>query len=216
MTLDEFLNKVEKHSTSVYGLKYFPSVESFMSNDSEIPVIDMSNGARPEVTDNNRSLVLNTMLSFDEGRGPRSIMEIGVNRNHGDSITQVFINNKIKSCVYLGVDIDDKSFLNDSSKNIFTIQSNSNEQSTIRSYLKEIGIDKLDILFIDGWHSVNMTVNDWKYADLLSDNGVVIIHDTNFHPGDVAILDAIDENIFEVNKYFTDNDDHGMAIVRKK
>lgn len=219
MTLDEFNSQIEKLPTQIWGLKYLPTARSFMSDEDEIPrVYESETGyhimnVTSEVSDCNRGVMWDILKSFDYNMN--AIMEIGVNRNDVKSLSQILIHGKPDSCKYLGVDLDDKSFLNNHEKNVFTLQSNSHDQTRVRNYLKEIGIDKLDILFIDGWHSITTTVNDWEYADLLSEKGVVVIHDTNYHPGDVAIIDAIDENLFDVKKYCLDND-FGIAVARRK
>jgi len=84
-----------------------------------------------------------------------------------------------------------------------------------RNYLKQIGIDEIDVLFIDGWHSLNTVINDWKYTDLLSKQSVVILHDTNYHPGPNIILDYIDKNLYDVTEFCTNIDDFGLAAAYK-
>lgn len=214
MTRDEFINAIVKQPTDVWGLKFFPSCHEFMSNDDEYPRIIIGENNLAEVSDCNREVVRNVLKSF--GNDINTIMEIGVNRNDLRSLSQILINEKPDHCKYLGVDLDDKSYLNDHSKNVYTLKSNSADQDNVRNYLQFIGVKKLDILFIDGWHSVNMTVNDWKYADLLSENGVVIIHDTNYHPGDVAIIEAIDTDLFDVKMFCLGNDMGISTATRKK
>jgi hypothetical protein len=143
------------------------------------------------------------------------IMEIGVNRNGDGSFTQALLSNKPDQIKYLGVDLDDKSYLNDTNKNIYTIKANSYDQRAVRDYLNVIGIDKLSILFIDGDHSVNTVINDWLYSDLLSDNGIVMFHDTSGHPGPTILVEYIDANIYRVEKHFENQDDYGLAIAYK-
>lgn len=143
------------------------------------------------------------------------IFEIGVCRNAEGSFTHVFLNHKRDETIFFGVDIDDKSFLDDPASNIFTVRANSHQQELVRGKLRELGNPKVDLLFIDGWHSVNTMVNDWKYADLLADDGAVVIHDTNCHPGPVCVFDAVDERLFLKQKFFTREADWGMAVCRK-
>ena len=59
-------------------------------------------------------------------------------------------------------------------------------------------------------------MNDWRYADLLSEHGVVIAHDTNFHPGDIALCEAVDERLFDIFRFCTGNDDNGITVFRRK
>ena len=77
-----------------------------------------------------------------------------------------------------------------------------------------MGVGVIDLLFIDGWHSVNQCANDWHYTDMLSDNGVVILHDTNSHPGCVALFDAVDENQYAKERHCLEAD-YGIAVFRK-
>jgi hypothetical protein len=81
--------------------------------------------------------------------------------------------------------------------------------------LRSQNIEKLDLIMIDGWHSVNMCVNDWQYTDLLSDHGMVILHDTNSHPGCVALFDAVDENLW-IKERFCTNNDYGIATFKRR
>ena len=146
-----------------------------------------------------------------------AILEIGVARDKNglDSFTYKYINEKSDTIGYVAVDIDDKSFLNDESKKIYSIQCKSEEQEKIRQFLKEKGIEKISILSIDGWHSLNAVINDWKYTDLLIKGGVVIFHDSNYHPGVHCFIPFIDTTKYEVKKYFEGEDAHGITIAKK-
>jgi cephalosporin hydroxylase len=128
------------------------------------------------------------------------IIEIGISRNGPRSFTNDLLSNKPDHLKYLGVDIEDKSYLNNVDKNIFTIKENSFNRESVESYVSEIGIQKISILFIDGWHSVNAVINDWGYASLLSENSVVILHDTNYHPGPTILVESINKKLFRVEK----------------
>jgi predicted O-methyltransferase YrrM len=130
-------------------------------------------------------------------------------------MSNILMREKPIDSFYLGVDIDDRSYLDDASKNIWTVRADSNSQSTIRSFLADKQISQLDLLFIDGWHSVNTCVNDWSFTDMLAPKGVVLLHDTNAHPGCVALFDAVDENLFEKQRFCTEYD-NGIAVFRRK
>jgi len=216
MKLEEFLESVNKQPTDIWGLKYFPDISKIYDNDNENPIIDTEGQFFPEISDCNREVVRNVVRSFNGNI--KSIMEIGVHRNdtNGEhTFTSIFLEEKPQECTYIGVDLGSKSFLDNNDNNIHTLQCNSLEQDTVRNFLREKNVDKLDILSIDGCHSVNMTINDWKYADLLSDNGVVIIHDTNYHPGDVVMPYAVDENLFEITKHCLGYD-CGITTFKKR
>ena len=211
---DKTVAAISPTPISIYGLKFFPNLQPVVDNNQDLPAFGWPTG--PEVTECN----LNVIQSIVDKLGDKcnAIMEIGVFRNPDSdkNMSHILLYGKPKDAIYLGVDLDDKSFLNDPEKNIHTVQSNSHDQSKIRRKLDEIGVKKLDILMIDGWHSVNTCVNDWCYTDLLSDDGVVILHDTNAHPGCIALFHAVDENLFDKQRHCADISDMGIATFWHK
>lgn len=205
------INGVQVHVmrkfTQNYGVLFDPYMCDF-NNDAD--TAHFTKGCSVEVSDLNLGL----MDKLSKKYNTNGIVEIGVSRNGPRSFTNIILKNKPDNIVYLGIDINDKSYLNDNSKNIYTIQANSFDHSTIREYMDKVNLKSISLLFIDGDHSVNAVINDWKYADLLSDNGVVIFHDSNYHPGPSIFLDCIDPKLFRVEKYFNDIvDDYGMAAA---
>jgi len=208
MIINNTYIEIDKQNTNMYGLTYYPQMTNF---DNNADICFFTKHCSVEVSKNSYDLV----CSMSPKYMTHGILEIGVSRNGPGSFTNAMLTNKPDSIPYLGVDTNDKSYLDDSLKNIHTIQTSSEEQSIVRQKLVDINIKEISLLFIDGWHSVNTVLNDWLYCDLLSDNGAVFLHDTNFHPGPVVLLDAIDTNIFQINKYFIDQDDYGLTIVTK-
>lgn len=207
----------KKDDTVLDGLIINPTVSpTYSDDDDSIPQTFYGLSSNiSEVSHRNYEKVSEIIKNMSRG----GILEIGVARhnNANRSFSHAIINNKHDSDIYLGVDVDDKTFLNDINKNIFTIQTSSSNQDVVRNKIKEVGIDKLSVLFIDGYHSVNMAINDWKYSDLLSDNGIIIVHDTNGHPGPVVLLKSIDQTKYSIERLFTEfNDDYGLTIIRKK
>jgi cephalosporin hydroxylase len=146
------------------------------------------------------------------------IVEIGVNRNgYVVSSTSVFLDNKRHNDIYIGIDIEDKSVLNDNDKNIFTIHSSSNNIEFVFAYLKNMGIESIDILMIDGYHSINQVYFEWEnYTPLLSSDGIVVMHDTNSHPGPYFLMKSIDINQYDVYKYLNDVVDWGIGVAVRK
>jgi len=191
-----------------YGVLFNPYMLDF-NNDADT-ISYFIKDCSVEVSDLNLLLMDNLSKKYNT----HGIVEIGVSRNGPRSFTNTILKNKPDDTIYLGIDINDKSYLNDSNKNIYTIQTNSSNQSVVREYMNKINLKKISLLFIDGDHSVNAVINDWKYSDLLSDNGIVIFHDSNYHPGPRIFLECIDPKLFRIEKYF-DNiiDDYGMAIA---
>ena len=209
---DQTISHITPRQTVIYGLKFFPNLEPHCSNDQDTPNWGWPTG--PEVSDCNLRVVENVLDRM--GQRCRVIMEIGVHRNEGRSMTNILMDRRPQGSIYVGVDLDDKSYLNDPSSGVYTIRSNSHDQRAIRSRLESIGVNQIDILMIDGWHSVNTCVNDWCYVDLLSDHGAVILHDTNAHPGCVALYHAVDEAIFEKDRQCTDLSDMGITTFWHK
>lgn len=207
---DRTKDLITPQPTDIWGLSFFPNMEPHKNNDDDGPAFGGPH--HTEVTECNMEVVRQTVAEL--GNDLHACMEIGVDRNSNvESMSKIILRNRPVGSFYLGVDIDDKSYLNNEETNTWTVQCNSHEQDRIRTFLKEKSIEKLDLLFIDGWHSVNTTINDWKYADLLSDNGVVIVHDTNRHPGDVALCQAVDKSLFTVTRYCTE--DNGIAVFKR-
>ena len=203
---------IKPQPTDIYGLRYFPSLEPECSNDRDMPPFGNVNSL--EVTEDNRTLV--SQVVHELGNKLTAIIEIGVNRNLERSMSQILINDRPQGSFYLGIDIEDKSYLDNPNNNTWTIKCNSNDQHAVRNFLTNKGITQIDLLFIDGWHSVNTCINDWKYADLLSPHGVVMMHDTNSHPGPIALFEAINDELFLKERYFQGFNDNGIAIIKRR
>lgn len=201
---------IKPQNTDVYGLRYFPSLEPIVSNDQDSPPFGSVSSI--EVSDCNLAVVRQVVLEL--GNNLSAAVEIGVNRNGERSMSRVIMDDRPKNSFYLGIDIEDKSYLDNAETNTWTIKCDSHDQQTVRNFLKNKSIEKIDLLMIDGWHSVNACVNDWLYADLLSDHGVVVMHDTNCHPGPIALFEAIDER-FWIKQRLCIGADHGVAVVKR-
>jgi hypothetical protein len=142
------------------------------------------------------------------------IMEIGVCRNGDQSFTHIFLNNKRHSTVYVGIDMNDKSFLDNPDKNIYTIQNTSSDVKSNIEKMKAFGITQLDFIFIDGDHSINQVLIDWEYTQLLSPNGIVALHDVSAHPGPNLFIRNLNPNIW--NTEILCPTDHGIGFIWKK
>lgn len=201
------LTQITKRPTAIYGLKFAPTLEPHVDDNQDTPPWGWPNG--PEISDCNLQVLGDVLKKL--GNKCNAIVEIGVDRNEGKSFTKLILNNKPTDSKYLGIDVEDKSRLINPEKNIYTIQSNSHDQFKIRSELNKLGISKIDLLMIDGWHSVNTCINDWCYADMLSDHGCVVLHDTNAHPGCITLFHAVDETLFEKTRYCTEMTDMGIS-----
>jgi hypothetical protein len=166
-----------------------------------------------EFTECNRSHLTEKFIKIKDSC--RAILEIGVCRNADQSSTWCFLNNKKKETFYFGIDLDEKSFLNNPEHNIYTINSNSSNIENNMNYIKQQGIDCFDFIFIDGWHSVNQVLIDWEYTNWLSDRGIVGFHDTSAHPGPLLFVNALDKNKWTVEENLCPAD-HGIGFCWKK
>lgn len=151
------------------------------------------------------------------------ILEIGVNRiiqdgggtKEGESFSSLMIDTKKKGAKYFGIDIADKTYLNDLDNNVYLIHNDSSNYNTNVSFLKSHGVKNIDFLFIDGWHSIAQVMRDWEYTNMLSDHGIVAFHDTNYHPGPREFCAALDRNKWNVDYHCTGLD-WGIAFATKK
>ena len=203
-------NLYVKTISNINGLSHLPSFKNESDNDIDwSPWFDVGNKISTEISDANKEALDDIIRKVNV----KNVIEIGIARNNARSFTTQLL--YAKKGIYCGIDIEDKTFLNDSLNRVYTIRANSHDQSTIRSYLNTIGLKKCSVLFIDGWHSVNTVINDWKYTDLLDDNGVVIFHDSNYHPGPHLIIEAIDRSMYRVVKYCDGGFDWGISAAYK-
>jgi len=166
-----------------------------------------------EFTDCNRASLTNEFLKIKDRC--RVIVEIGVCRNDRSSSTWCFLNNKKDETIYIGIDLDDKTYLDNPEKNIWTIQGDSGSIKEAFEIFKDLGVTEIDFLFIDGLHSINQVLIDWEYTQLLSSNGVVGFHDTSEHPGPNLFVKALNRDIWDVVENTCPND-HGIGFAWKK
>ncbi len=155
--------------------------------------------------------------------GAKAIMEIGIDEFNPSSTTKyaaqssttIIKNLKEKNTYYFGLDIADKSYLNDSENNIHTIRCNSTEYEKVHSVLNSHNIDSLDFLFIDGDHSLFYAWKDWAYAEWVRVGGIVVLHDTHWHLGPKILYENIDEKYFDKKIFGNDLLNWGLAIARR-
>ncbi len=201
-----------------FGLKFVPTAEPrFRDSDSLFDTSLLTRYASIERDNTERVLQKLRELAAAVPAG-FGILEIGVALNAPErSITYSIIDGKQGSVVYLGVDIQDKTHVNDASKNVFTLQCDSGNHTVIRNWLKSHGVEALGLLVIDGHHSVTMAVNDWSYCDKVAIGGKVAIHDTNAWLGPMALVTAIDEDFFDTEILFREfADDNGLTVCTRR
>jgi hypothetical protein len=147
----------------------------------------------------------------------KAILEIGISREGPDSFTNIFIQNKNPDTIYIGIDTDNKTYLDNTDNKVYTIQTSSSNYEQCVQFFKERGVTEFDFIFIDGWHSVNQVLLDWEYTNLLGQNGVVGFHDTQWHPGPKLFVEALDTNKWDVEKQVVPEErDWGIGFARRK
>lgn len=204
---------IKKRTDSIYGLKYRPSIEP-EHNDHTDFYAEFYRPVPREFSTANQDVLQQALLSVP---AVRCIVEIGVQRNPlPESSTGILLRHKAADCVFIGVDIEDKSHLASADARIYTLKMDSADRGRVHELMDQLGVKTIDFLFIDGWHSVSQCLADWRYVERLSPDGVVVMHDTNVHPGPVAVFEAIDEKIFEKTKYCTEGPDWGISVIRRR
>ena len=149
------------------------------------------------------------------------IVEIGVsrvtyNQTYDQTSTSIFLRHKNPETIYLGIDIDDKTFLQGLERNVFTLQSKSEYYERVKAKLDALKITQIDFLFVDGWHSINQVIDELWYVDFMKPGGVIGFHDTNYHPGPSRIIKNLNPNIFEVRQLCQQQDDWGIGFATIK
>lgn len=200
-----------------YGLRYVPSFGSDKANNSDKLLNYLLAGKKLNVTEEfspcNREVLLRELATVPENG---VIVEVGIARNGELSSTCALINNRLPGVKYIGIDIKtyDYPFLNKPDVHVF--QMDSSDTATIMQRVWEIsGKYTIDLLHIDGWHSVNQILRDWLLIEYLAPNGVALFHDTNYHPGPTALFASIDTRMFTVKKYCENEHDYGIGVVRR-
>ena len=84
------------------------------------------------------------------------------------------------------------------------------------SFINKLGFQEIDLLHIDGLHTIEHIAYDWNYTEHVSDKGKILLHDTNQHPGPLALLEVIDRDIFDFKKKCIGDNDNGITIIWKK
>ena len=148
------------------------------------------------------------------------IVEIGVARLstnlYEHTSTSVLLHHKKRDTLYLGIDAEDRSFIDDPDMNIHTVQCYSQDYSKVVSKMQELGIEKIDFLFVDGWHSINQVIAELFYVDLLRPGGIVGYHDINYHRGPHRMIHNLKPNLFDVRMHCLESTDWGVGFATLK
>lgn len=201
--------------TKMYGMKYKPSIEPDWSDKKDYFSTWGSKISGKEITSVDKKYMINFMN--ENKNNFNIIVEIGVCRNClEDSFTKYFIEIKNNKTYFIGIDLNNKSFLNNKDKLIYTIQGNSKYVEKNMDTIESItGERKIDLIFIDGYHGINSAYNDCGYLKYLSKNGVAMFHDISIHPSGL-VFDALNEKLFKKEKIFLHHEySSGIGIATK-
>jgi hypothetical protein len=146
------------------------------------------------------------------------IMEIGVWRNPDAEFktsTQLFLDLKTKNTQYVGIDIEPRPHVLTYTDNTFMLQVDSAETKLIQKIVQEQLRKPIDLLFIDGLHSVDQVKKELALIPLVKKGGVIGFHDISFHAGPNLWMDAFDPEKFDIYKFRAD-DDWGIGFLVKK
>jgi cephalosporin hydroxylase len=214
MNTDQILNLVKKQPTDIPGLKWRPSLEPEVSDNNDWFGAPHPAPARHFSELDHEALKYAYSL-LDQP--PKLIVEIGVDRseNYDVASTSTLINIKPKDCIYVGIDIEDKSSLDNPANNVYTLRNDSADYQKLYDFMEKHGHEQIDFMFVDGWHSVNQVLKEWHYWEKMIPNGVMAFHDTNYHPGPVTVLNAIDETQFSVEYFGRGESDWGVGVVKR-
>lgn len=201
-------------------LKYIPSLEPDLLDSADyIPEIL---GSRVSVDKNNG----NGQFSFSDCEilkevigsleVPKIFVEIGISRKRTfkNSSTHMLFDFKPAECLYIGIDLNVEGLeeYKTYQPNVSIIGADSRDVSP---YGLIAAHEPVDLLMIDGDHSILGFLSDWRFSDLVKVGGYIVVHDTNDHPGPFFFFDAIDENFYEKRRYFRSDSDNGIAVFRK-
>lgn len=199
--------------TTIPGLKAIPSLPENWNTLDWLPAYNAINWVRHDITgngqfsDNNRAVLTNIIKSR---ANPDLFVEIGTAISWEKSSTETFIKCKSEDTTFYTIDIiyrecPEKDL---NLKNTHFIKSPSVDES-IKS---RIGSHKIDILFIDGDHSVDMVFKEYSfYLPHMKKDGIIVLHDITVHPGPFLFMEAVDENVYR--KEILHEDDLGLGIV---
>jgi hypothetical protein len=210
------LYNVKKLETEIFGLKYEPRIIPEELNNTDWCAEAMPGYGDPpqHFTECNIRELLSAYRSIEK---VETILEIGVHRpGRGESAssTMTLFKEKADEVIYIGVDIEDKKRLDNAVRRIYTIQADSIDYEGVIEFAKRRGVSNFDFIFIDGYHSVEHTLKDWRYIQLLSADGIAGFHDINGHPGPHVLWDAIDRDIFETVRCCP-TDDYGLGFIKR-
>ena len=154
------------------------------------------------------------------GYSPANILEIGIGQFPRLVNTSTFILTSFKhgTVRYIGIDKNSRSWVNEFHYGYDVLVYKETSENILKKWREDATpTPEIDLLFIDGDHSVNGVLIDWEFTRFVKNSGIIVLHDIKAHPGPKLLVDAIDRDYYTVHKMFLDDPkDFGMAVVYKK
>jgi hypothetical protein len=144
-----------------------------------------------------------------------AILELGVSKHGIDSSTYVFLNNKKQRTYYVGIDDEDKSYLNDPVKNVYTIKNTKDCVEDNMRMCTNLGITSFNFIFINACDTLNEIQTLWKYTNWLAPVSFVGFHNTGIQTELIEFLDSINRDKWNVVKNVC-KQDNGIGFVWPK
>lgn len=198
------------HHSIPPGLRFRPSVAP--ENSDEVDFFGELSEKPQEFSEDNQRVFSEIVRGIQD---LRMVVEIGVESRHNDATgtTQVFRDECPASCVYLGIDARNCSYLEDPGKRRFFLRADSRDIDAILDKIDYLD-NGIDVLAINGHLSVERVLSAWQLVSRLRVGGYVLLQGTNAHPGPVSLLEAVDEEYLEVKRYCEESPDGGVAALR--
>jgi len=190
-------------------------VDGFIWNDLIITE-EHNNHVPYEMTHMNIKQLYSVLKNYVSSDG--LIVEIGVWRDPNSPnpvSSSLFIYEKNDICSYLGIDIEDRSYILNLKPNIHFLQTDSSNFDIIKNYIDTNIKKEIDFLFIDGLHTVEQVKKELALINLVKKGGVIGFHDISAHAGPNMWMEAFDPMMFDIYK-FRDTVDWGIGFLIKK
>lgn len=224
----KYENVVKNPGSEVLGLKYIPSLEPVFSDKadhipeiiSDLVTVSPGNG-NGQFSYSNGSVMKAVLKAL--GEDCKMIVEVGVSTawTYANSSTFTLLENKPYPARYIGIDLncDDQRKVFETYKNNVRLLAKDSGLAFADVEAEVLGMGEgggIDLLHIDGDHSIFYFLQDWQFVKLVKKGGYILTHDTNNHPGPYYFFDAVDETKFEkVRHNWGDDCDCGLAVYKK-
>lgn len=146
------------------------------------------------------------------------VVEIGVWRDPSSQTmtsTQLFLEQKHDLTHYLGIDIQDRPHVRNYRPNCEILTMDSGNTPFISRYIQEKYKKPIDLLFIDGLHTLEQVGKEISLIYSVRKGGVIGFHDISAHCGPNMWMEAFDPEKFEIHR-LRDTHDWGIGFLIKK